>query len=69
MFPAEGSCAATDTRSLRVPWNRMWKRAASLKHLICEGSFANIRALDAEFCNEHSGVYLGLYRTEMYVFM
>jgi len=66
MFPAEGSCAATDTSSVRVSWNGMWKCAASLRHLICEGSFSNIWELDAEFCIEHSGVYLGLYRTEMY---
>ena len=39
------------------------------KGLEREGSFSNIRALNAEFCIEHSGVYVGLYLTEMYVFI
>lgn len=39
------------------------------KTLDCEGSFSNIRALNAEFCIEHSGVYVGLYLIEVYVFI
>jgi hypothetical protein len=56
MFATEGSFAATDTSSSRVSW-------------ICVGSFSNIRALNDEFCIEHSGFYVSLYLNEMYVFM